>query len=370
MLAHDHHDVPIARRYGRPAQEPRHQRIAQPGRGDGRAELFRQIGKTSGRAAPCPPEIAPLKPDHGAAMKNFIRRHAPAIFAVSVLWELLAIVIYLTIQRNQGHWVYGLDDAYIHMAMAKNIVQHGVYGVTPFAFTPSASSILWPFLLAAIYLITGVNEATPLILNVIFASATIVLVHVILLRYREPRRFRIAVLLGLIFAVPMLATITTGLEHSAHILVTLAFVFLAAEILAAEPSAMRNGKIALLVLAPLVSGFRYEGLFPIAITCLLFLLRRRVVYAFALGALAAAPIVIYGLVSTGQGWFFLPAPVLLKGVLPNVASVANEMNRLGVQRLLGQPHITVLVFAALILLLLGRRETWWSAPILALVLFI
>src|SRR5260370_7229987 len=47
------------------------------------------------------------------------------------------------------------------------------------------------------------------------------------------------------------------------------------------------------------------------------------------------------------------------------------MNVLGVQRLLGQPHITVLVFAALILLLLlGRRETWWSAPIMALVIFI
>jgi asparagine N-glycosylation enzyme membrane subunit Stt3 len=44
-----------------------------------------------------------------------------------------------SIRINGGHLVYALDDPYIHMAIAKNVVQHHVWGVTPFGFTSASS---------------------------------------------------------------------------------------------------------------------------------------------------------------------------------------------------------------------------------------
>ena len=73
-----------------------------------------------------------------------------------------------------GRLVYALDDAYIHMAMAKNLVTHGVWGVTPNGFTSSSSSPLWVLLLAASYRLFGVNHFVPLALNAIFAVTLLV----------------------------------------------------------------------------------------------------------------------------------------------------------------------------------------------------
>ena len=35
--------------------------------------------------------------------------------------------------------------------IAKNVAEHGVWGVTPYSFSPSSSSLLWPALLAGVF---------------------------------------------------------------------------------------------------------------------------------------------------------------------------------------------------------------------------
>jgi hypothetical protein len=65
-----------------------------------------------------------------------------AVFVALCAGELAAIVL-----LNGGHFTYALDDAYIHLALARNIA-HGHYGVNAGEFAAPASSALWPFLLA------------------------------------------------------------------------------------------------------------------------------------------------------------------------------------------------------------------------------
>jgi len=93
----------------------------------------------------------------------------PVATALALLVAIYVGLLAVSVVRNDGHLVYALDDAYIHMAMAKNLATHGVWGVTPNGFTSSSSSPLWVLLLAVSYRLLGVTHLVPLLLNAIFA---------------------------------------------------------------------------------------------------------------------------------------------------------------------------------------------------------
>src|SRR3954466_8048976 len=115
---------------------------------------------------------------------RLIKVHWPLAVSVGVLWITVVVFLGLSLAQNQGHLVYTLDDPYIEMAVAKNLVHHGIWGVSPHMFSSPSSSLLWPLLLAAFYVLIGVNEATPLMLNIVFATALLCMTYLILRRHK------------------------------------------------------------------------------------------------------------------------------------------------------------------------------------------
>lgn len=107
-----------------------------------------------------------------------------------------------------------------------------------------------------------------------------------------------------------------GLEHTLHILVTLLFVFHAGRILAGKAPASRASKLTLIALGVAVSAARYEGLFAVAVVAALLFLQRRSRPSVELAGWSLLPAFIVGVISVGQGWFWLPNSVVLKGNLP------------------------------------------------------
>src|SRR4030042_4674796 len=79
---------------------------------------------------------------------DFFRRNLFLPAAVAIGCAAALIYFFLILGQTGGRFIYNLDDAYIHLAIAKHIVRDGIYGVTPFEFSSSSSSILWPLLLA------------------------------------------------------------------------------------------------------------------------------------------------------------------------------------------------------------------------------
>ena len=101
--------------------------------------------------------------------------------------------------------VYSLDDPYIHLALARQIL-HGHYGINPGEFAAPSSSILWPFLLAP-FAFTRLVEFLPLVINL-----AALLVAVSLMRERQGWPFWLSVVLlpliryeGLAISLPVLA---------------------------------------------------------------------------------------------------------------------------------------------------------------------
>ena len=240
---------------------------------------------------------------------------------IALLWALVGVILLVSLRQQQGHFCYGLDDAYIHMAMARHFAQAGVWGVTRYGFTSSASSLLWPLLIAGIFRLVGPNELTSLLLNLLLATLLLVLVFRLLRRQGVPAPWVAGALCLIIVAMPLPTMIFNGLEHCLQTLVAVLFVSSAALEIATPATTRAGHPIVLYLLAPLLTLVRFEGLFLAFAVCLLLLLRRRVLPALLIGAGVFLPVVLYAAISLGHGWWWLPNSVLLKGNKPHLTSL-------------------------------------------------
>jgi hypothetical protein len=241
---------------------------------------------------------------------TFLRRHWPFL-AVTALWlALFGLTLARILAISGGRLIYASDDVYIHMAIAKNLVRHGVWGVTPFGFTSCASSILWPILIALTYWIFGVNEWSPLLINLGISIALLAVVYRGLRARGRGDVLCAAVPAVLVLCVPFTAIAFDGMEHMLQILIFVAFAQRLLNFLEKEPNAKVDGW--LLAGACALTLVRYEGLFLAGAAAVLLAWRKRRGQAAAVLAAACLPVIAMAVVSIAQGWYPIPNSVLIK----------------------------------------------------------
>ncbi len=328
--------------------------------------------------AASPPPASVLPP---AGRRRFLSIRAtvqgfwPAAMVTLGFLVALGITLHRVHANEDGHYAYTVDDSYFHMAVAKNMLRHGLWGISAAdGFSAGTSSLLWPLLLTAIFAVFGVHEYFPLVLNALAVVGLLFYAGNVLRRTTGSGVLSLLVLAAVVVLAPALAVASTGMEHSLQALLAVVFVDLAARVLTddAQRLASRAAPGWLCLVALLLVMTRYEGLFLVAPVGLLLLCRRRWLLAVLLGAAAAAPVVIFGLIAVSKGWYFLPNSLLIKGnasVVLTAAGLLQYFSRwyavLGVEK-----HIFPLVAATAVAFLgsLQRRRTLWNYP--ALFLFI
>jgi hypothetical protein len=285
-------------------------------------------------------------------LKKNLLQYWPLYASILILTLLSGLLLATSFYQNQGHLVYALDDAYIHMSMARNFSHYGVWGVTRYGFTSSSSSILWTLLLSLTYYLFGVSQIAPLVWNLLFAVLVLWIVYAILTWYKLRPAMKFAALLVIIYCVPLPTLILSGLEQNLQTVVALLAAFFAAQTLSDEsPSSTTHGSIFLLMLAPLVTAVRFEGMFLIFAIGVLILFRKRWTYALAFAVCGFLPVVIYGIISVRHGWFWLPSSVLLKGVMPDLSSASGLFSSLAIhtfRNLYEGLHVFVLLIVVLL----------------------
>ncbi len=133
-----------------------------------------------------------------------------ALIPAVVFLVALMVPVILSMKANDGHFVYSLDDPYIHMSLSENIAR-GHYGINRDESTAPSSSVLWPFLLVP-FSATSVFYLIPLLLNSIFALLTVFLL------YRFYGRAGMFLTVVSIYAFNLVGLVFTGMEHSLQLL--------------------------------------------------------------------------------------------------------------------------------------------------------
>lgn len=181
-------------------------------------------------------------------------------FAVLLALAGMAFVALKLFVQTDGELFFTLDDPYIHLSLAENLLR-GHYGINPGEYASPSSSILYPFLLAATLAI-GLGDWGALALNVLPMLGAVWILAGLLARTRP--RIELVLLLTLplmILAVNGYGLVFTGMEHPLHLLASL--LILAGVIRMVEtaepgqPPKVPAWMLAGLVLAPLL---RFEGL--------------------------------------------------------------------------------------------------------------
>ena len=284
-----------------------------------------------------------------------LTRAWPLALALALLGALVAWALHRALALTGGHFAYALDDPYIHMAIAKNLVRHGVWGTTPLGFNSASSSPIWTLILAATYRLFGVNEMAPLVLNLVFAALSLLAIAYVFRKFSPSPLAMAGLLAAEIVCVPMVPVVLCGLEHFLHVATSVVFVWLAGR---EDPArASRRAFWWLCLAAAAVASARYEGLFLVAGAVLLLLARRRFARAALLTAVAWLPAIVYGARSLAHGWTFWPASVQLKANipvhgLPRLTGILDNW-RDGLER---APHLAFMILGGATLLALRRWQ--------------
>ena len=295
------------------------------------------------------------------------------------MWILICLFLNSSLLKTGGKLVYSHDDAYIHMAMAKNFSQHGVWGVTKHEFSSSSSSLLWTLLLSFSYSIFGVNELTPFVLNFFFSTVLLLFLYYSFEKFNFYFFQILFILICFIIFIPLPHLVFSGLEHILQILIDLVFVYIAA--IAINSDVVLKGKIggkytSLFLLAPLVTMVRFEGMFLVFAVCILLLFKREFIKSFILGVTGILPVVIYGIVSVSKGWYFLPNSVLLKGNrLKDLLNFEGFLSffYIGIRHIIYNIHILlfIIIILCMLLFLLKKQKSLFSFyPVMCVIFLI
>ena len=234
--------------------------------------------------------------------------HRPFWMAAVAYIGITGALVAAGLRVTESTFTYALDDAYIHMAVARTFAESGTWGLRPGEFAGVSSSPLWTLLLSVSYWGVGVVIWAPLVLNLASGAGAIWGVHRWLQRLGWQGEQAVWWLTAFVMVVPLPTLAVTGMEHTLQIALTLAVLQIASD---------DNRRWASLAATSAgLAACRYEGLFVLAPVAVWLLFRGQTKAAATVVFAAGVAVLAYAWLSTAHGWPWLPTSVLVKSGMP------------------------------------------------------
>lgn len=266
-------------------------------------------------------------------------------------WMVMAVAVvsmvsmWWMIRARTGEMSYTVDDCYIHGTLAKNLAEHGSFGIVPGEFAAASSSLNWTLLLATVFFFTGPVGWMPGLLATIFGVLTLERANSLMKETGAKRWMRLVVGLMILAYAPLLPIASTGMEHTFHAWSLLGLLLCLLRT-ARNPGA---SLVPLFFWALVAGGARYESLFLLPALLLWLAVGGRWKTAWTLAAGMVLPAAVFAVYSMAHGGYPLPNSLMLKGNLDKTFEI--KAFRVALEN----QHIFVL----LLLLALSMAVKWF-----------
>lgn len=230
------------------------------------------------------------------------------LFIWIFVYLLLVLLILFPIFSFSNGIVYPLDDVYIHLTMAKNLLQHGSWGLFPNENIAASSSPLFTILLAPFTFSSSVAMYAPLILNIVVSIGLLFLFRSKLLLMQLSTLIRTIIGTIFILFIPLPSLTVMGMEHLLHSLFVVGIIVVI--------SNGTNKKLLVPILTAFSLFLRLETsfiLFGIGIWCL-FEKKWNILIQISIGFLL------------GLGLYFLLSIIFSINIIPNTILLKTIMN--------------------------------------------
>ncbi len=241
-----------------------------------------------------------IKSSHGLDLKGFW-------ISWAVFSAVCAIYYILSATKTDGHYIYPIDDAYIHLAMAKNFALHDVWGVTRYEFSSTSSSPLFTVLLSFLIKIFGNHDQIPLYVNLIFGTGTVYILNLYFNNvFGRVKPVILSVLFTLFLSVLHLQVLS-GMEHILHVFLFALNIYCLTR---PENKWSVSGFYLSLVLIGLV---RFESMFYFAVLAFAFMVLKKWKRAALVLLAGFIPIALFCSINYQHDGYLFPNSVVVKG---------------------------------------------------------
>ncbi|MGN7865205.1 hypothetical protein [Chryseobacterium sp. 22458] len=235
------------------------------------------------------------------------------ITSAAIFFGMCLAYMLLMLSETESYFTYILDDAYIHLAIAKNFAQHGVWGVTEYIFSSSSSSPAFTLILSGLIYIFGNSEIISLIFNFVCVLFIIYFLNTYYGQYYHKNKAIVAATLFTMLFTSVHLLLFSGMEHVLQVMMIVINIFLFEKWLRSEwKNSYYAGwffvSLAVLGLIRFESMFYFLGLSVVAVSL------KKLKLTVQILIFGFVPIVVFGYFTYQHTGYLFPNSVLIKGL--------------------------------------------------------
>lgn len=228
-------------------------------------------------------------------------------WSLTIFLAVCLTYFFLSAAKTEGHFTYIIDDAYIHLAVAKNFAFYDVWGITKYKFSSTSSSPLFTYLLSILIKVFGNNDQLPLYFNAVFGIGTVaVLFKFFSGIFIRVKNVLMAILFTLFFAVLHLQVLA-GMEHVFHTFL------LALNILCLSNFKNRSAAFGFYSSLFIMGLVRFESMFYFVVIASVFMLIKKWKESVLTLIAGFLPILIFCYFNYQQDGYLFPNSIVVKG---------------------------------------------------------
>jgi hypothetical protein len=235
-----------------------------------------------------------------------------ALYAIAILSFIGAFIWIRATRLGQGTYGYGLDDAYIHMAMAKNFARSGVWGVSPYEAVAASSSPGWLLVLSLFFKLFGPQEWIPLAINLAAAVSLAFILDQLIAPYATEKWVRTLWTSGIMLALPLPTFVAFGMEHTLQFVLVAGYFAFGRKMATADYRLTTKECLILTGLACCMVLVRVEDAIFLPLPAIWSLFKRDIRPAVASALGPAGALGIYAVIARSQGFGLEPTSMMVK----------------------------------------------------------